>query len=132
MYIKNIESYEIFQEYLDKYEYVIVNISAVWCKPCLAIKPLMEKYINVINEDAFIYLKIDNSVYETDDRFDQYFHMKKIPYFCMISKKELLQTIISGDFGIVSKKIYDFIKLMKKSDVNIIDDEKEEFKNDDF
>jgi thiol-disulfide isomerase/thioredoxin len=132
MHIKNIESYENFQEYLDKYEYIIVNISAVWCKPCLAIKPLMEKYINIINEDEFIYLKIDYSVYEIDDRFEQYFHMKKIPYFGMISKKELLQIIVSGDFGTVSKRIYDFIKLIKKSNVNILGDEKEEFKNDDF
>jgi thiol-disulfide isomerase/thioredoxin len=122
MQIKVIDSFESFEEYLNKYEYIIVNISAIWCKPCIAIKPMMEKYISVINEKEFIYLKIDNSVYETDDRFDDIFHMKKIPYFGMIIKKELIESIVSGDFNIVSKKIYNFVKDNKKNDINIIDD----------
>ena len=130
MQIKVINSFETFEDYLNKYEYIIVNISAIWCKPCIAIKPMMEKYISVINEEEFIYLKIDNSVYETDDRFDDIFHMKKIPYFGMIVKKELKESIVSGDFNIVSKKIYNFVKDNKNNDVNIINDfDKDNFDN---
>ena len=121
MKIKVINSYEEFENVLDKYEYVIVNISASWCKPCMVIKPLMDKYIEVINEDNFIYLKIDNSIYETDDRFNTIFHMKKIPYFGMISKKELKETIVSGDFNLVSKKIFDFIKSVENSNAKQLD-----------
>jgi thiol-disulfide isomerase/thioredoxin len=130
MKTKIIDSYENFEEYLNNYEYIIVNISASWCKPCLEIKPLMDKYINVINEEQFIYLKIDNYIYESDDRFNHFFNMKKIPYFGMICKKELKNSIVSGNFQMVSQKIYDFIKLMKNSDVNILDDDfnnKEDF-----
>jgi thiol-disulfide isomerase/thioredoxin len=130
MQIKIINSFENFEEYLDKYNYIIINISASWCKPCMVIKPLMEKYINIINEDQFIYLKIDNYVYDSDDRFNNIFHMKKIPYFGMIIKKELKDYIVSGDFGSVSKKIYDFIKLNKNSEeTTILDDFNN---NDDF
>jgi thiol-disulfide isomerase/thioredoxin len=116
MKISVIDSYENFEEYLNKFQYLIINISASWCKPCMMIKPLMEKYIQVINEEEFIYLKIDNSVYEMDDRFHNMFHMKKIPYFGMISNKELKEFIVSGDFGEVSKKIYNFIKINKNVD----------------
>jgi len=132
MQIKVINSFETFEDYLNKYEYIIVNISAIWCKPCVAIKPLMEKYISVINEHQFIYLKIDHDIYEIDDRFDNIFHMKKIPYFGMIINKELKESIVSGDFGIVSKKIYDFIKDNKKNDVEILDNVDNFDNNEDF
>jgi thiol-disulfide isomerase/thioredoxin len=84
MHIKSINSYDDFQTEINSKQNIIVNISATWCKPCVALKPSLEKYIKVINENDFIYLKIDHSIYETDDRFDMYFKMKKIPYFIFI------------------------------------------------
>jgi thiol-disulfide isomerase/thioredoxin len=115
MKIQVINSYEDFEECLGKYNYIIVNISASWCKPCVAIKPMIEKFIKVINEDDFIYLKIDHDVYETDNNFHKMFHMKKIPYFSMFLNKNLKDSIVSGDFLQVSKRIYDFIKQIKEN-----------------
>jgi thiol-disulfide isomerase/thioredoxin len=109
MLIKDISSYEDFEEYLEKYNNIIVNISAKWCKPCQEIKIPLNKYINVIKEDKCIYLKLDNEIYETDDRFNNYFNMKKIPYFIFIINKEIKESFVSSDFMIISKKIYDFI-----------------------
>jgi thiol-disulfide isomerase/thioredoxin len=129
MHIKSINSYDDFQTEINSKQNIIVNISATWCKPCIALKPYLEKYIKVINENDFIYLKIDHSIYETDDRFDMYFKMKKIPYFIFIENKKIKDSIISGDFTIVSKKIFNYIKNIKGK-IHI--DEEEFEKNDDF
>jgi thiol-disulfide isomerase/thioredoxin len=134
MLIINIKSFSEFNEILDKYDNIIVNISANWCKPCMTIKPLLEKYINVINENDFIYLKIDHSIYEQDDEFDIFFGMKKIPFFIFIKNKKKVDSIISGDFSFVSKKIFDYIKKIK-GDIKINNDTNDNFtfeKNDDF
>ena len=109
MKIENIECYEEFNEYLNSYNYIIVNISASWCKPCINLKPFIEKYINSIEHTNFIYLKIDYSVYETDERFDTILKMKKIPFFIFIKNKNTEDFIVSSDFNIVSNKISNYI-----------------------
>lgn len=129
MLIQHIMSYEDFLNYLHKYKYIIVNISATWCKPCMAIKPQIEKFVTVINEVDYIYLKLDNSIYDEDIKFNHFFNLKKLPYFSFIKNGALVQSFASGDFPIVSKKIFDYI-----TKENI--DEKKDFdnfsKNDDF
>lgn len=118
MQIIIVSSWEEFEEYLNKYENIIVNISASWCKPCIAIKPLIKKFINVIEDHYSIYLVIDHSVYETDDNFDIFFRMKKIPYFIFIKNKNIEEALVCGDFPIVSKKIFDFISVNKNNYLN--------------
>ncbi len=109
MLIQNITSFEDFQNYLNTYQTVIVNISATWCKPCMTIKPMLDKYMNVVNGTKSVYLKIDYTIYDEDSRFEDYFHMKKIPYFIFISNKDVKYKFVSGDFNEVSKKIFDFV-----------------------
>lgn len=118
MLIITVSSWEEFEEYLNKYENVIVNITASWCKPCIAIKPLIKKFINVIEEPNSIYLVIDHNVYETDNNFDIFFRMKKIPYFIFIKNKKIEESIVCGDFSIVSKKIFDFISINKNNSLD--------------
>ena len=110
MLIQNVVSYEDFSNYMKYYKYVIVNISASWCKPCIAIKPKIEKFVSVINESEYIYLKIDNSIYDEDSDFDNYFGLKKIPYFAFIKDNSIIDSFVNGDFDFVSQKIMLFIK----------------------
>lgn len=123
MLIQNIKSYEDFQNYITKYKFVIVNISAIWCKPCMAIKPNLEKFISVISDLDIIYLKIDHSVYEEDSDFSTYFNLNKIPYFAFIKEKNIVDSFVSGDFKFVSKRLFDNIKSLTLSSY--------EFKKDD-
>jgi thiol-disulfide isomerase/thioredoxin len=116
MLIKNIFSYEDFNNYLEKYKYIIINIGAKWCKPCAAIKPQIEKFITVINEDNIIYLKLDNSIYEDNNKFHKFFNLKKIPYFILIKEKNILESFVSGDFNFVSKKIFEYVTNIKNED----------------
>lgn len=116
MLIQNVISYEDFSNYMKNYKYVIVNISASWCKPCVAIKPRIEKFVSVIEESEYIYLKIDNSVYEEDPNFDIFFGLKKIPYFAFIKDNSMVDSFVNGDFDFVSKKIILFIKSEREFD----------------
>jgi hypothetical protein len=65
-----------------------------------------------------IYLTIDHSVYETDNNFDTFFNMKKIPFFIFIKNKNIEESLVCGDFSIVSKKIFDFISVNKNNNLN--------------
>jgi thiol-disulfide isomerase/thioredoxin len=115
MLIQNIISYDDFNNYMEKYKCIIVNISAIWCKPCNAIKPHIEKFISVIDEVDMIYLKLDESIYSEDDRFQTFFEMSKIPYFAFIKESIIIDKFVSGDFNIVSKKLFTNISREKNS-----------------
>jgi thiol-disulfide isomerase/thioredoxin len=115
MLIQSITTYEELQQYFKKYKYIIVNISATWCKPCMEIKPLIEKFISVLDTDEkdYIYLKIDEGDYSSDVQFEDLFHMKKIPYFAILktcSVEDSFDSFVSGDFSFVSKRIFEYIK----------------------
>jgi thiol-disulfide isomerase/thioredoxin len=112
MLIQNILSYDDYIHYTKQYKYIIINISASWCKPCKVIKPQIEKFVSVIDNSDSIYLLLDNSTYdEEQELFNKIFKLDKIPYFGFIKNEVLESSIVSGDFLIVSKKIHDFIKL---------------------
>lgn len=113
MLIKNIITYEELKDYFKKYKYIILNISATWCKPCIQLKPLIEKFISVLEIDKkdYIYLKIDEADYSSDVQFEDLFHMKKIPYFAILKDGILKDMFVSGDFQYVSTKIFEYIKM---------------------
>ena len=129
MLIQNIVSYEDFTNYINNFKNVIVNISATWCKPCLAIKQPLEKFVSVINETDFIYLKLDNDIYDQEHEFEAFFKLKKIPYFAFVKNGVLQESFVNGDFLFVSQKIMSFIHVEKASEKDRYNDLD---KNDDF
>jgi len=110
MKLEIVRSFNDLVAYLDKYRYAIVNISANWCKPCKEIKPNIEKFVSVINNDKFVYLKIDYDIYESDDNFDKIFSTTGIPYFGIIKDNLLVHAVTSGDFVRVSTMIHQYIQ----------------------
>ena len=125
MLIKNIITYDDFINNLKNYNLVIVNISASWCKPCIALKPNIEKFLSVIDKENVIYLKLDYSIYEFDSRFEDLFKIGKIPYFTFIKNGKLEDSFVSGDFDFVSKRLFENISKEK----NIITEENENISN---
>ncbi len=112
MKIENVTSFMDLVEKLNKHRYAIVNISASWCKPCKVIKPQIEKFVSVVDDynGKYVYLRIDHSVYETDDNFDKIFKMTKLPYFGIIKDTLLVLSMVSGDFIEVSTLIHKYIQ----------------------
>lgn len=125
MIIQNVISYDQFINYINKYDNVIVNISATWCKPCNIVKPLIDKFLSVIDDIDFIYLKIDMDIIEEYSEFKKFFEIKKIPYFSFIKKTEIINYFHSSDFNFISKKIFENIskereiEKIKYNDINI-------------
>jgi thiol-disulfide isomerase/thioredoxin len=125
MKIENVSSFENLVKYLDSYKYVIINISAPWCKPCKEIKPKIEKFISVIDKNGFIYLKIEHDLYASDERFESLFNVSKIPYFGIIKDKIIQFSMVSGDFIDVSANLHRVITLLEaqeKQNFTIKDD----------
>ena len=44
----------------------------------MILKPLIEEYLLGINNTEFIYLKLDNSIYDEEEEFSKFFNLKKI------------------------------------------------------
>ena len=89
MKIETINNYEELEEYMKNYKFLIINISAPWCKPCKEIKPSIEKFVSVIHKKDFIYLKIDYDIYISCENFEFLFKVNKIPYFCIMEDKKI-------------------------------------------
>jgi len=53
-----IESFEQFNNYLNNnsYDFIIINVSASWCKPCNAIKEEFSNYINNLKLIILVYV----------------------------------------------------------------------------
>jgi thiol-disulfide isomerase/thioredoxin len=120
MLIQNILSFNDFTNYIKKYKYIIINISSTWCKPCIELKPSLEKFIYVIDEHEYIYLKLDNSIYDEDPEFERYFNLVKFPYFAFIKNEIIIDSFISSDFTIVSKRLFENISVQKEEEKTII------------
>ena len=115
MLVQNILSFEDFNNYLDKNKYIILNVGAKWCKPCVALKPQLEKFVNVIDKFEFIYLKLDYGIFEEEqEEFSKILNINKIPLTIFIVNGNVEESIISSDFSIVSKKIFEFINKYKE------------------
>jgi thiol-disulfide isomerase/thioredoxin len=118
MKIEIVNSFDDLVNYLNSYKYVIINISAPWCKPCKEIKPKLEKFISVIDKNDFIYLKIDHDLYASDMNFELLFNVSKIPYFCIMKDKLIQFSMVSGDFLDVSSNLHRVITLLEAQEKN--------------
>jgi thiol-disulfide isomerase/thioredoxin len=118
MKIENVNSFDDLVNYLNSYKYVIINISAPWCKPCKEIKPKLEKFITVIDKNNFIYLKIDHDLYSSDSNFESLFNVSKIPYFCIMKDKLIHFSMVSGDFLEVSSNLHKHIYMLEAQEKN--------------
>jgi thiol-disulfide isomerase/thioredoxin len=118
MKIEIVNSFDDLVNYLNSYKYVIINISAPWCKPCKEIKPKLEKFISVIDKNDFIYLKIDHDLYASDMNFELLFNVSKIPYFCIMKDKLIQFSMVSGDFLEVSSNLHRVITLLEAQEKN--------------
>ena len=107
MKIINIENFNNFKEIFEdnNNDYVIINIGASWCKPCNDIKNNLNEFIEKIDKENTIFLKIDYDLIEEDDSFIEYIDVKKIPYFYIFKDKNLIKEFQTSDMKIIEKNI---------------------------
>ena len=117
-----IESFEQFNNYLNNnsYDFIIINVSASWCKPCNAIKEEFSNYINNLNQENSVCLKIDYDLMEEEPEFHEILTIEKIPYFFVFYLKNKIEQFQSSTMEIIVNKIENSIKqeTQKSFDIN--------------
>ena len=83
MKIFDIENYTEFDKIFNNYtnDFIIINISAIWCKPCNEMKEKLLNFVNSINNNESLFLRIEYDLIENDENFMKFFEFSKIPYF---------------------------------------------------
>ena len=124
MKIINIENFNIFKEKFDdnNNDYIIINIGASWCKPCNNIKNNLNKFIEKIEKENTIFLKIDYDLIEEDDSFNEYIDVKKIPYFYIYKDKNIIKEFQTSDMKIIENNINSVLFENEESNFNLSND----------
>jgi len=108
--IITIEKFDEFKEFFDNetLDYIIINISASWCKPCNEIKEELNEFINNVEINSnlnAVFLRIDYDLLEEDQDFQKYFQPNKIPYFYIYKNKTLITEFQSANMETIKNNV---------------------------
>jgi len=123
---------ENFHHFKENYEnndndFVIINISASWCKPCNNIKEELHNFIENFEEkhnssSNNVFLKIDYDMIEDDDDFTEYFSINKIPYFYIYKNKKQVKEFQTGNIEIIKNEIISHVINNEENNFNLSND----------
>ena len=107
MKIIHIENYNQFLNFFNNntIDYIIINISASWCKPCNEIKEELNEFIDNLIIENTIFLKIDYDLLEEEQDFYKYLQPNKIPYFYILKDKSIQTHFQTSNMEIIKKNI---------------------------
>ena len=107
MKIIHIENYNQFLNFFNNntIDYIIINISASWCKPCNNIKEELNEFIDNLIIENTIFLKIDYNLLEEEQDFYKYLQPNKIPYFYIFKDKSIQTHFQTSNMEIIKKNI---------------------------
>ena len=91
----------------------IFQVSATWCKPCVALKPLLLDFLDSLKENLsqnISFIMLDYDIYNEDTEFQQIFSIKKIPHFSFYFQDKSINDIETSKFEEVKEQIINFIK----------------------
>lgn len=120
----NINSFEEFENiFNDKNnDFILINISASWCKPCNNIKEELNEYIENITIENSVFLKIDYDLIDGDDDFMNYFEITKIPYFYIYKDKSKIKEFQTADIMIIKNEINNTLQNNMNFNFNLSND----------
>lgn len=103
----DIENYTEFDKMFNDFnnEFIIINITAIWCKPCIKIKENVITFINNINKTNAIFLRIDYNLIEDDENFMNFFDISKIPYFYIYKNKSKVKEFQNNEIEYIKNEI---------------------------
>ena len=115
---ENIDELDLF---MNDHKFIIINVSAAWCKPCKAIAKPVEDFIkNKICDDNFIFLKCDYDFISDNQIFMEEYKVNKIPYFIFIERGVMKDSFTGADTNKLFNLINDFV--LKNNSLVIKDD----------
>ena len=118
MKIFEADTLEKYTSILNNHDFIILHISASWCKPCAFIKDELYNFIENYEkeEKEYIFLNLDFNVIDEDSSFEDYLLTKKIPYFACIQYKKIINDYHSSNI----EEIKNFVYLNIKETTNFI------------
>ncbi len=126
MLYKDFDHIDELDIYMNDYKYIIINISAAWCKPCKSIAPALEKFIKETKcDENFLFLKCDFDIICEFQSFIDEYQVEKIPYFIFIERGVMTKSCSTSNIESIEDHIRDFI--IRNSTIS-----QNSFHNDDF
>jgi thiol-disulfide isomerase/thioredoxin len=126
MLFKTFEHVDELDIFMNDHKFIIINVSAAWCKPCKSIAPELEKFIqNIECNDSFLFLKCDYDIISEFQSFIDEYYVQKIPYFIFIDRGTMSDSLTGSNIDQIKNKINDFI--IKNSPIS-----NKSFENSDF
>ena len=116
--IKNISSYDEWLNYKSKHDHdthkYIFQVSATWCKPCVALKPLLLDFLESLKTKNEIsqnisFIMLDYDIYNEESEFQQIFSIIKIPHFSFYFQDKSIINIETSKFEEIKEQIINFI-----------------------
>ena len=119
--IKNFEEFEnIFND--NNNDFILINISASWCKPCNNIKEELNEYISNLSIENSVFLKIDYDLIDGNEDFSNYFEISKIPYFFMYKDKSKIGEFQTANIDNIRNNINSIIENNIHNDFDLSND----------
>jgi thiol-disulfide isomerase/thioredoxin len=119
--IKNFEEFDnIFND--NNNDFILINISASWCKPCNNIKEELNEYISNLSIENSVFLKIDYDLIDGNEDFSNYFEISKIPYFFMYKDKSKISEFQTANIDNIRNNINSIIENNIHNDFDLSND----------
>ena len=107
--------------FMNDHKFIIINVSAAWCKPCKAIaKPLEDFIKKIVCSEHFIFLKCDYDYISDNQTFMDEYKVNKIPYFIFIERGVMTNSFTGANTSELFPLIENFVS--KNNDFIIKDD----------
>ena len=96
--------------FMNDHKFIIINVSAAWCKPCKVIAKPVEDFIKKsVCDDNFIFLKCDYDFISDNQTFMDEYKVSKIPYFIFIERGVMKNSFVGANTNELFTMINDFI-----------------------
>jgi thiol-disulfide isomerase/thioredoxin len=76
-----IDTLEQLKEETTDYKHVILRFSTEWCSGCVKIKKELDEFIKNLDNSNMIFVDVNFNTYETDNDFQNYIFVNKLPTF---------------------------------------------------
>jgi len=104
------------------YDYIIIQISASWCKPCQLIKNDFQDYIENYEINNACCLIIDYDILEEEEEFNNYFQINKIPFFYIFYRKNKIKDFQCSNLDQIKYNINTELIIEERESFDINDD----------
>jgi thiol-disulfide isomerase/thioredoxin len=110
MLFKTFENTDELDIYMNDYKFIIINVSAAWCKPCKSIASELEDFIiNIKCDDHFLFLKCDFDIISEFESFIEEYQVEKLPYFIFIERGVMVDSLNGANMENIRNKVNDFV-----------------------